>query len=260
MDANKNMYNHFSRIARNYRQVRRTHEEVIAFIGRALKDISSVRALDVGCGAGRYDLLLFRYLNDLHLTCIDINESMLKQLSEYLSGHGITNVKIIKASADDIPLGEGSMDCILTFNAVHHFNFVKFLQQCRKVMKEDGCIFIYTRLRSQNDRNIWGQHFPLFSQKETRLYELDEMERWIRSVDPLRLETVKVFKFKRTATLPQLVERARAKHYSTFSLYKEHELVEAMKTFQENIRREFQDTNKIEWLDENILLLIRAAK
>jgi len=152
------------------------------------------------------------------------------------------------------------MDCILTFNAIHHFDFVKFIETSDKVIKENGTIFIYTRLRSQNVSSIWGQYFPLFSERETRLYELYEMEQWIQSVDSLRLEIAKPFKYKRNTTIEQLVEKVKARHYSTFSLYEEDELDEVLKTFQENIRRLFQDTNKIEYFDENILLVLKQKQ
>ena len=88
------------------------------------------------------------------------------------------------------------------------------------------------------------------------MYELDEMKQWIQSVDSLKLETAKLFKYKRNATMEQLLEKARKRHYSTFSLYEEDELREALKAFQETIRRKFADTTKIEWFDENILLIL----
>ena len=257
MDTPENMYSHFARVAPAYRQVRTTDTEPIAFIGEILNEMPGVKAADVGCGAGRYDLLLFQHLNNLHLTCIDINESMLEQVSRYLTSHGIKNVKTVKADADDIPLEDNSMDCVLSFNAIHHFDFVNFIKRSNNVIKDYGRVFIYTRLRSQNGRNIWGKHFPLFAETESRLYELHEMEEWVRSVDSLSLETAKPFKYKRNCTLEQLVDKVKARHYSTFSLYEEDELDEALKEFQENIRQEFQDTNRIEWYDENILLVLK---
>lgn len=257
MDTVQKMYIHFLRVASDYRQVRTTDIEPIAFISETLKNLPEVRAADVGCGAGRYDLLLFQHLNNLHLTCIDINESMLEQVSECLANGGITNFTTIIAEADYMPLEDNSMDCIFTFNAIHHFDFIKFIKKASRVIKEDGRVFIYTRSRSQNARNIWGQHFPLFLEKETRLYEQEEMEQWVQFVDSLRLETVKPFKYKRNTTIDHLVKQVKARHYSTFSLYEEGELNEALKIFQENIRIQFKDTNQIEWFDENVLLVLR---
>jgi len=254
------MYNHFSQLASRYRDLRTTDAEPIAFIGETLKYLPEVKAADVGCGDGRYDLLLFQHLNNLHLSCIDTNIPMLEHVSDYLTKHNITRFETIQAVAEDFPLKNNSMDCVLTFNAIHHFDFLKFIEKAAEMIKAEGKIFIYTRLRSQNARNIWGQYFPSFLEKETRLYELNEMERWIQSVESLAIETVKQFKYERTSTLERLIEQAKGKHYSTFSLYKEEELDEAIQAFQDNIKKAFQKTDKIEWFDENILLVLKLGR
>ena len=44
---------------------------------------------------------------------------------------------------------------------------IKFIHKAVEVIKKDGLIFIYTRTRSQNACNIWGQYFPFFCEKET---------------------------------------------------------------------------------------------
>jgi len=258
MNIPQKTYDHFSRVSARYRELRTTDKEPIIFISESLKNLHAVKAADVGCGAGRYDLLLFQNLNKLHLTCIDINDSMLQEASNYLKSSGFSNFQTIKANANEIPLDKNSLDCVFTFNAIHHFDFVKFLEKSSEVIIEGGKIYIYTRLRSQNSRNIWGQHFPSFSEIETRLHELDEIENWIQSNGNLKLETIKRFKYKRTSTLEKLVEKAKGKHYSTFSLYENNALNESLKIFQENIKMRFPDVRQIEWYDENILFTLRS--
>ncbi len=119
---------------------------------------------------------------------------------------------------------------------------------------------MYTRLPSQNARNIWGRYFPHFSEKEDRLYEIDDVTEIVDSMDCISTESIKSFKFKRRSTLEWLVKKAKTKHYSTFSLYEKNELDGALQIFQENICRQFQDTNQIEWFDENILFILIAKK
>lgn len=250
------MYKHFSEIAPAYRYVRITDLEPIQIIGQKLNDLTTVTAVDVGCGDGRYSLLLFEYLNNLNLTCIDSNEQMLKQASSYLKGNGINNFIAMKANADDLPLKCAPIDSIFSFNAVHHFNFQRFVERAATITKEGGLIFIYTRLTSQNSRNIWGRYFPLFSEKENRLYEIDEVKKIVDSTRCVGIESIKNFQFKRTATLECLVKKAKTRHYSTFSLYEEDELEEALKTFKKNICRHFLDEDKIEWVDGNILFIL----
>lgn len=257
MNVNQSMMdNHFSKVAPQYKELRTTDIEPIIFIGETLKGLSAIKVADVGCGDGRYDLLLFQHFNNLQLTCIDTNAPMLEATSKYLTAHDITQFTTAQVEAEILPLDNNSMDCVLTFNAIHHFDVLNFLNQSARILKERGRIFIYTRYRSQNARNIWGQYFPAFVEKETRLYEQPEMEQWIQSVDSLVLETVKSFKYPRQSTLERLVRQAKGKHYSTFSLYQESELKGALKTFQDNLKKAFQNTNQIKWFDENVLLVL----
>jgi len=248
---------HFSGIARRYRQLRTTDIEPILYIKGTLKELRRIVAADVGCGAGRYDLELFENLGDkLHLSCLDSNREMLEQLNEYLCRHKIRDFRTVESPAETLPLEDGSLDCVFTFNAVHHFDFSRFLKEASRVLKDRGHLFIYTRLRSQNSRNIWGRYFPKFNEKETRLHELSELQESVEAVPKLKLESVRLFRYKRQANLDSLLDRARNGHYSTFHLYSEGELKEALEGFEENLRRDFTDSKNISWFDENVLLVL----
>jgi len=251
------MYRHFSRIASKYRYVRTTDLEPIIHIKETIGGLREVWGADIGCGDGRYDLLLLRHIKNLHLTCIDINEAMLREASEYLKRHGMDNFTTLKADANDFHLKDDSMDCIFTFNAIHHFDTPGFLKTTGRVVKGNGWVFIYTRLKSQNARGIWGQHFPMFVEKERRLYELDELRDMIESSGLLSLEETRYFRYKRNDSLKNLIEKVKARHYSTFSLYDDRELDDSLHGFKESIKRRFRDTDNIEWYDENILLTLR---
>jgi len=254
-----NTHNHFSKIAPLYRDIRTTDLQPIRFISKRLKDLKTVRAADIGCGAGRYSLLLFKHLNNLHLTCIDVNESMLKETSAYLKRNDIDRFILLKAHATDLPLKDNLMDCVFTFNAIHHFHFLRFVEKAVAITKEDGFIFIYTRLQSQNARNIWGRYFPLFLEKEERLYELNDIIGAVDSTSCSTMESIKTFKFRRKATLDHLLDKVRKRHYSTFSLYDDRELRACLKEFKRKIMRNFTDPRHIEWIDENIMILLRSG-
>jgi len=45
--------------------------------------------------------------------------------------------------------------------------------------------------------------------------------------------------------------------YSIFTLYNGYTFEESIETFKQNIRNNFDDLEKIQWYDENILLQIR---
>jgi len=260
INAQQDMDAHFSKVSPLYNDIRTTDLEPIAFIKDSLNGKHSIEAADIGCGAGRYCLKFFKHLDILHLTCIDINESMLEQTSNCLRAAGITNFKTIRSPAEAIPLADNSMDNIFSFNAVHHFDFIKFMEKSARVIRDGGRIFIYTRLRCQNAKNVWGRYFPLFLEKEKRLYELDELEEMIKPIESLTIECMKQFKYRRNASLSRLVNLARNGHYSTFSLYQKNEFEAALKGFQDNITRHFSTSEEIEWFDEYTMLVVRKVE
>ena len=254
----KSIHHHFSKIAHKYRDLRTTDVEPILFIKNKLQKYSKIAGADVGCGAGRYDLNLFQYLGKKSfLYCIDSNEEMLKHLKKFLIKHKIRNFKTVQSYAEKIPLKDNSLDCLFTFNAIHHFKILGFLKESSRLLKDSGYLFIYTRLRSQNRRNIWGKYFPLFNEKEARLYELNELKSLLRKNPSLKIESAEYFKYARLSSLDWLINQAQSYHYSTFYLYSKKEFEQSLERFKRNIRRKFKDLEKINWFDENVLLIVR---
>ena len=259
MNEPTSMQGHFAKVAGFYRDIRTTDEKPILYIRNQLAGRAAVTAADIGCGAGRYDLLLFRHLPNLLLTCFDVSVEMLTELSRYLDRNGISDFETINASVEELVFEDESLDCVFTFNAVHHFDFPLFLARAGRALREDGVIFIYTRTPEQNAGSVWGQYFPEFCDKETRLFRKEEMERWIAEDDQLRMITAKTFRYARISSLECLLEQARNRHYSTFSLYSEAEFEKACQAFEASIRYKFTDPAKITWHDQNILLQIGRA-
>ena len=250
------MREHFAAVAPVYRDVRTTDEAPVRFVRDVLKGRDRIQAADVGCGDGRYDILLFRYLKNLRLTCIDISSAMLEALSRHLGAQGIRDFTTMAASVDDLDLAAESLDCVFTFNAVHHFSFADFLTRAGHALRPKGRIFIYTRTPEQNARSIWGRLFPEFCEREQRLYDLSAMIGWVDGAADLRLVTTKTFRYPRRASLERLLIQARSRHYSTFSLYEDDEFERACRAFEDGVRRQHSDLDAIEWSDENTLLEI----
>jgi len=255
--SENHVYRHFSEIASKYRKLRTTDSEPILRIKNQLNGKSRINMADIGCGDGRYSIELLRALGDkCYIHCIDYNEDMLRYLKDYLTEQNTVNFCVRPGDANRLPLENNSMDCIVTFNAIHHFDIAKFLGETVECLKDDGHLFIYTRLRNQNSRNIWGQYFPLFMEMETRLYEFDELQHHIQEAD-MKIHSTKVFGYHRTSSLSKLVEKARNNHYSTFALYNKDTFEGSMQTFEQNIRNNYDNLEEIKWQDENILLEIR---
>ena len=247
---------HFAKVAGVYREMRTTDEEPNLHIRDQLAGRPAVTAADIGCGAGRYDLLLFRHLPNLRLACLDVSREMLIQLPRLLRRNGIHDFETINSSVEEMAFEDESLDCVFTFNAVHHFDFSLFLAKAGRAIRKDGLIFIYTRTPYQNAGSVWGRHFPGFCEKETRLYRLQEMEEWIRKTGCLRMIAARTFRYARTSSLERLLEQARNRHYSTFSLYGEAEFEDACQTFGDSVRHRFGDAAEVARPAQNILLQI----
>lgn len=253
-------HRHFSRLSGFYRNIRTTDKEPVQVIKKELEGLSTIKAADIGCGAGRYERLFFSYLGErLSVCCIDENKKMLLQLRRYLAMCNLREFTVARAVGGEIPISTDSLDCLFTFNAVHHFNLVQFLKESARVLRNTGYLFMYTRVRSQNKRNIWGRYFPDFYEKENRLYQIGELTSAIREVPSLILQSVEYFRYKRLSNLWFLTEQVRKHHYSTFSLYEKKELEDAIGAFRENIRKVFPDLKKITWVDENTMLIIKRG-
>ena len=251
---------HFSRVSNVYNQVRTTDPKPIDYIRDRLGFRDKIIAGEVGAGGGRYSSLLLQEIPNLHLTCFDMNQSMLEEAGHFLRANGAGNFTLAQAESAVLPLEDDSLDCLLTFNAVHHFDLIPFLAEASRVLRDSGLLFIYTRLPSQNETHIWGRYFPDFTKVESRLYPLNQMEESLQSVPMLELDSFQIFRYPRSASMERLLHQAVSGHYSTFSLYHEEHFGRALPQFEANLKRAFPGKEEITWTAENILVVARAVK
>ena len=246
------MVRHFTEISSVYRSVRTTDREPVERIARELEGLAAPRGADVGCGAGRYPLLMFDAIPNLFLTCVDANPAMLEQTGELLRANGVEGFETRRATAESLELEPGRYDFVSSFNAVHHFDFPDFLRRSRDGLAPDGRLFVYTRLPEHNARSIWGRFFPGFVEKETRLLTLGALHAAVDGTPGLWFAGATCLRYRRTAPIDRLVEQARNRHYSTFSLYEPDAFEDALAAFRAAVERRFADT--VEWCDENVLV------
>jgi len=250
------MSDHFSQVASIYSQVRTIDYELINYITKKLASMSNIAAADIGCGDGRYSIKLIEKLrNRLSLTCVDNNYEMLRQISNILPN--FKNLQTKYAFAEKLPFDDNSLDCIFSFNAIHHFKINKFAKECNRILKNNGLLFIYTRLKDQNESNIWGKFFPDFSKKENRLFDIQSLAKCISNQTSLNLKSSEFFQHKRSSNLQTLVKRAEMKHYSTFSLYSITEFEKSLGKFKQNIYQNFNNPENIQWVDENTMFVFQ---
>ena len=252
------MSEHFSQVASIYSQVRTIDYELINYITKKLASMSNIAAADIGCGDGRYSIKLIEKLrNRLSLTCVDNNYEMLQQISKISSN--FQNLQTKQACAETLPFDDNSLDCIFSFNAIHHFKINEFAKECNRVLKNNGLLFIYTRLKEQNESNIWGKFFPDFSKKENRLFDNHSLTERISSQTSLNLKSTESFQHDRSSDIRTLVSKAEKKHYSTFSLYTVSEFEKSLGKFKQNIYQNFSNPENIQWVDGNTMFVFQKT-
>ncbi|MEE9554916.1 MAG: class I SAM-dependent methyltransferase [candidate division Zixibacteria bacterium] len=253
---------HFDRIARDYRSLRVTDPEPVEYLAKLIRVGDPItNLLDIGCGTGRYiEVLLDRLHTPVNLCCLDLSNKMLSVCRKVLANHSKTkSCCFIKCSANSISFKQDVFDCVITFNAIHHFDLSKFLSEVILTLKENGILAIYTRSRAQNENTIWGKFFPKFSQKETRLFSIDEFENIIYQNPRLDLEEIKIYNFERLNTLAQLIKSISNHHYSTFEYYTPEKLAKASIVFENRLRKIY-GKHKIPHVSRYTLYILRKKR
>jgi len=250
---------HFSRVAPVYTRLRNTDPEIVETIASRFPQRDHIELADVGCGTGRYSALILDHLNgNARMFCCDASEEMLMQCRQTLRQTMIgKHVEFVQTSADNLPMADNSLDAVVTFNAVHHFDLEPFVREAARVLSPGGVLAIYTRTPEQNARTIWGQHFPGFNEYERRLYTRKQLEGAIRPVAALKLDSVQEFSFRRSEPTDILKERARHHHYSTFALYPAEEFERAFAAFEQTLAGLTNGSDSVSHSAENTLVLAR---
>jgi SAM-dependent methyltransferase len=234
---------HFARVASHYTSLRQTDDEAVFEIRDRLPGGPLV-GVDVGAGTGRYTELLVKLLGArAAVHAVDLSQAMLLVL---LHDGPRGQHPVACCEAERLPIADSSVDFITTFNAVHHFDLDRFVQEAARVLAPNGHLFIYTRTPDQNAKSIWGRAFPGFTSRENRLHDEATLRRTLQ-----RLGTVDVrsFSFSRRATPTILAERVRGRSYSTFARYDTDELEDALDRFLQRI----DARDEVCWQDHNVL-------
>ncbi|KAM4025259.1 sterol 4-C-methyltransferase strm-1-like [Anomaloglossus baeobatrachus] len=107
---------------------------VLSYVKMRANGRTLEKAVDVGCGTGRYTLPLAPHFKKvLGLDISDSQISVAKQMSI------AKNVSYMVAEAENLPLKDASVDLVHAGVATHWFTIDKFLKEAVRVLKMGGC-------------------------------------------------------------------------------------------------------------------------
>lgn len=120
--------------------------------------------LDIGSGFGDPAWLMRQCRRDLSFSLLNYNEFQIKQ-SRY------TGFPTVRADMHAIPFATNTFDgAMMLYTLCHADNFVKALQEARRVVRPGGFLFVYDYVRDAgNDNEAWEllkARFPYRSEIE----------------------------------------------------------------------------------------------
>jgi ubiquinone/menaquinone biosynthesis C-methylase UbiE len=113
-------------------------EQLVAVARRS----PSVRALDLGCGAGHVAYALARG-GAARVVAYDPSAEMLSVVAREASGRGHDELETIVGAAEDLPFENGSFDLVVTRYSAHHWaNVPRALEECARVTVPGGRLVV----------------------------------------------------------------------------------------------------------------------
>lgn len=252
---------HFLNVADVYDDCRTLDDAPVKY----LTDIVSTDAhtiCSLGCGTGRYLIELIKafksagnHVNGAH--GVDTSSTMLEIAESKTDGLKPAINWILGLAS-----GTGLLDCSISlataFNSIHHFPIKETLSEVKRILQPKGLFAIYTRVLEQESEHIWGRFFPGYIDYST-VFTREFMSNFHKYDKGWQLIEVQDFTYKRRASLPQICEQTRNRHYSTLARYSEHEFESAYGEFVKNIKKNYLDLDNIEYPSSNTLFIYQYS-
>jgi SAM-dependent methyltransferase len=102
----------------------------------------ALTVLELGAGTGKLTRVIAQLGHDVHAT--DPDPEMLKILERELPG-----VRAAEASAEDIPLGDASVDAVIAAQAFHWFDLDRALPEISRVLRPGGHLCLVWNYRNE---------------------------------------------------------------------------------------------------------------
>jgi ubiquinone/menaquinone biosynthesis C-methylase UbiE len=131
-----------------------------------LDSVTPARILDLGCGTGRFSDALSVHFH-AEVIGVDPSRKMLAQARQKRT-EGVVHYEV--GSAEAIPVKAQSVDLIFMSMSYHHFSDpLAAALECRRVLRNEGFVFVRTGSREQIESY---PYYPFFPETHTILREV----------------------------------------------------------------------------------------
>jgi 2-polyprenyl-3-methyl-5-hydroxy-6-metoxy-1,4-benzoquinol methylase len=146
--------NDFERMVPEFHRGSITYGEHISRYQAALPLVRDKVVLDIACGSGYGSKLLANTAKQVY--GVDISETAVAYAQTHF---GASHVSYQVGSGTDLPLGDGSVDVVVTFETIEHIaDYRRFMSEAKRVLKPGGLMILST----PNDLEFAeGNHFHI---------------------------------------------------------------------------------------------------
>jgi len=163
----------FGTVAAEYERRRPSyHPDIVAFVVERLGIAAGTTVVDVGAGTGKFTRLLVP--TGARVLAVEPLAEMRAQLEGAVPG-----VEMLAGSAEDLPLGDASVDAATAAAAFHWFELDRALPELHRVLRPGGGLAIVRNHRDLAQplqaavQEIIGGYFPAESEFELWRTELE---------------------------------------------------------------------------------------
>ena len=136
---------HFSGHANCYAAAR-PHYPIALFKWIASQCSQHLCAWDAGCGNGQASAALVQYFDEVFAS--DPSSTQITNAVPH------ANIRYAVEPAEQSSLHDHSVDCICVAQALHWFEFERFFNEAKRVLKHDGLLVVWTYEKSSVNRNV----------------------------------------------------------------------------------------------------------
>lgn len=102
---------------------------------------------DIGSGTGKFARHLIERGNEVY--CVEPGDDMRQTAEDELSH--FANFHSVAGDAENTTLPDNSVDLITTAQAFHWFDVAGFKEECRRILRPDGKVFLIWNIRDMED-------------------------------------------------------------------------------------------------------------
>lgn len=121
------------------------------------ENLKGKKLIDIGCGSGYVAIEIAKM--GVGVIACDITEESLILIEKRKKGFFLTNLELIKCSADKIPIKDNSVDYIVANAILEHLVYEKkAIKEWKRILKPKGKIFLTVPIKY---KYIWPFFWPL---------------------------------------------------------------------------------------------------